>query len=88
MRLFWNPSAERDVGGYRAYRRLQGERWLRFGPDPVEQPTHVDREIAVGQRWSYRVTAIDRATPPNESDPSEPVEIEIVAEPTAVGDGG
>ncbi len=85
VRLFWDPNPERDVGGYRAYRRLDAGPWRRFGPDPVEQPTVVDRDVEIGQRWSYRVTAIDRAIPPNESDVSEVVQIEIVAEPSAVG---
>ena len=85
VRLFWRPNDERDLAGYRVYRRVDGARWTRVGPDPIEQSTFVDRDIRVGQRLAYRVSAVDRMTPPNESEFTEPVRIEIVAEPNAPG---
>jgi hypothetical protein len=89
VRLFWDPNPERDLRGYRVYRRqIEGQQegdWMPVGPDPVESPAFLDDDVRVGQRWLYRITAIDRSTPPNESLPSsEPVDIELLEEPTAV----
>ncbi len=82
VRLFWDPNAERDVLGYRVYRLADGvEGWIRIGPDPNERPLYRDEAVEPGRIVSYRVTAIDRASPPNESDPCEPVEIAVAAEP-------
>jgi hypothetical protein len=83
VRLFWDPGPERDLAGYRVYRR-QGEdgAWNRIGPDPVERPLYLDAEVSAGQRWSYHVTAIDRAEPPNESEPSSDALLDVVDEPT------
>jgi hypothetical protein len=82
VRLFWDPGAERDLAGYRVYRRegADGD-WVRIGPDPVDRPLFLDDTISAGQTISYRVTAIDRATPSNESVPSDAVEIATSAEP-------
>jgi hypothetical protein len=85
VRLFWDPSPERDLAGYRVYRRVGGAEWTAVHPDIVREPLFLDTGVAVGSTVLYRVTAIDRSEPPNESPASEPVEIQIVDEPT-VGD--
>lgn len=88
VRLFWDPNAERDLRGYRVYRqRVEGPEtgdWMAVGPDSVEGALFLDNDVRVGQRWLYRVTAIDRATPPNESLPSDHVDIEVLVEPGEV----
>ena len=85
VRLFWDPNAERDLGGYRVYRQQvepqQTGEWMPVGPDPVEGALFLDADVRVGQRWLYRVTAIDRAAPPNESLPSDQVDISVLVEP-------
>jgi hypothetical protein len=81
VRLFWNPGRESDIAGYRLYRKIQGQDWVRVGPDSIESPSFLDVEIDTGQVLSYSVTALDGARPPNESDPSATVQIEIVPEP-------
>ncbi len=81
VRLFWDPNAERDLGGYRVYRRVDAGPWIRLEPDRVEQPLLLDSEVESRKRYAYRVTAVDRIVPPNESPPSEVFEIEIVDEP-------
>jgi hypothetical protein len=88
VRLFWDPSSARDLSGYRLYRRLTqtGEAWRRIGPDPVERPLYLDVDVRVGQRLSYRVTAVDRAEPPNEGPASTEVEIELLTEPLTGSD--
>jgi hypothetical protein len=83
VRLFWDPSPEGDLAGYRVYRRVGDEEWTPVGPALVTEPLFLDPAVAVDWPLSYRVTALDRAAPPNESAPSEPVEIRIVAEPVA-----
>jgi hypothetical protein len=69
-RLLWSPNRERDLAGYRVYRRLE---------DGVEEPvatlgsqdvTWVDADVAEGTRVEYRVTAFDSAPRANESAPS------------------
>jgi hypothetical protein len=81
VRLFWNPNKERDLAGYRVYRRTGGGDWLLIGSDPVEKSDYLDEEVTVGQILSYRVTAVDKADPPNESPLSDSVELELLAEP-------
>jgi len=85
VRLFWNPNRERDLAGYRLYRKVDEGPWSRIGPDPVERPLYLDQDVLEGQRLAYRVTAIDRAEPVNESTPSMEVEVEVLAEPVAPG---
>jgi hypothetical protein len=80
VRLFWDPGTERDVSGYRVYRRVQSSSWERIGPNPVIEPLYLDAAVNPGERLSYRVTAVDRSTPPNESPPSETVELVVAGE--------
>jgi hypothetical protein len=81
IRLFWNPNRERDLAGYRVFRRVDGGEWERIGPEPVEQPLFLDADVRIDQRIDYRLTAIDRASPTNESPPSESVEVIVLQEP-------
>jgi hypothetical protein len=81
IRLFWTPSGERDLAGYRVYRRVGDDPWSRIGPDPVVEPFFLDAEPAAGTRVSYRLTAIDRAPVVNESPPSDPIDVDVVADP-------
>jgi hypothetical protein len=81
VRLFWDPNPERDVMGYRVYRSRAAGAWERVGPDPVERSSYLDEDVAIGERLVYRVSAVDRAAPPNEGPQSDPVEVEILSEP-------
>jgi predicted small lipoprotein YifL len=85
VRLFWDPNRERDLAGYRVYRKIEDGEWERIGPDVVGNALHLDDKVDVGQRLAYRVTAIDRADPPNESEPSEEKALVVLAEPAAPG---
>lgn len=86
VRLFWDPNREPDLAGYRVYRSVESGPWQRIGPDPLEQASYLDAEVELERRVRYRVTAVDRATPPNEGPPCEPRELEVRPEP--VGPGG
>jgi hypothetical protein len=86
VRLFWNPSGERDLAGYRVLRRVTGGAFERVGPDLVGKPNYLDTEIEAGQHLAYRITAVDRADPPNESEPSITVDLVVLEEPTAPGE--
>jgi hypothetical protein len=73
--LFWPANAERDLAGYFVY-RTEGEptessRWNRLGDQPITRTTFRDERTRTGQRYGYRVTAVDRYG--NESLPSVPV---------------
>jgi len=81
VRLFWRPNRDRDLAGYRVYRTVDDGPARQIGRDPLDQPTLLDEDVTLGQRVRYSVTAIDRATPPNESDRSASVTVTIQAEP-------
>jgi hypothetical protein len=85
VRLFWDPNRERDLAGYRVFRKIEDGEWERIGPAVVSNALHLDADIDVGQRLAYRITAIDRADPPNESGPSEEKTLVVLAEPVAPG---
>lgn len=83
VRLFWNPSQERDLAGYRVYRREGDRDWGRIGPDLVDRLSFLDPDVRARTTFSYRVTAVDRATPPNESAPSNVADVVVALDPTA-----
>lgn len=86
VRLFWDPNRERDLAGYRLYRWLGSGPWSRIGPDPVERPLYLDEDVLEDQHPFYRVTAVDRATPANESRPSPTAGVKVLGEPVAPGE--
>jgi len=75
IRLFWTPGPEPDIAGYLVYRS--------DGPDqpfhlltakPIAATTYADPDVRKGKRYTYVVSAVDGAQPPNESVWSEPAE--------------
>jgi len=87
VRLFWDPSPERDVTGYRVFRSLDGTAFVPIGPDPLEHPLYLDTAVRPGQRVRYRVTAIDGAVPANESEHAETPPLTLIDEPVPGEDG-
>jgi fibronectin type 3 domain-containing protein len=83
VRLLWNPGSESDLDGYRVYRDPGDGTWGPIGGAIVRQPSYVDAALAPGTLARYRVTAVDRASPPNESAPSSVVELRVAADPGA-----
>lgn len=73
VRLAWNASPEEDVAGYVVYRaEAPGAAFVRLTPTPITTTTYIDRAVERGKTYAYAVTAVDRATRPNESRRSQP----------------
>jgi len=71
IKVYWFPNDESDLGGYRIYRRQGGtEEFVLIEVVDAGATSSVDATVLPGVRYDYRVTAIDRADPPNESPPS------------------
>jgi len=71
IRVYWFPNDEADLGGYRIYRRQEGsEAFAMVEVVDAAATSFGDGTVLPGVRYDYRVTAIDRADPPNESPPS------------------
>ncbi len=72
IRLRWEPSTADDVAGYVIYRREPGRNFHRITDDPVTGAEYLDRGLASGLTYAYRLKVIDRKG--NESELSAPVE--------------
>ena len=74
--LSWEPSQDTDIAGYLVYRQPLSPEGLAQGPftritsSPITPPAYRDQPITPGQRYNYRVTAIDATG--NESQPTPP----------------
>jgi hypothetical protein len=67
--LSWQPVVDTDLAGYHVYRRAASETaFQRLTSKPVVGPAFTDTTAIRGQRYVYKVTAID--TTGNESQPS------------------
>jgi len=71
IRLFWRPNREADLRGYRIYRADGDGELHRLTEDPVQATSWTDTTAAPDIVYSYSVTAVDGAQPPNESPKSE-----------------
>jgi len=72
--LSWQPNLEPDLLGYRVYRKRADEVNYRcITPIPLTRTTFKDEGVVPGKTYFYRVTAIDQASPANESDFSEEI---------------
>ena len=73
IKLYWFPNSEPDLRGYRIYRRQEGQEFRLIGEVDAAETSFADTTAARGVRYHYAVTAVDGATPPNESARSEEV---------------
>ena len=69
--LTWDANTEPDLGGYNIYRRLAGEEEFSRLASNVINTAYKDLGLVNGISYEYRITAIDRATSSNESNPTE-----------------
>jgi fibronectin type 3 domain-containing protein len=70
VEVSWSPSTEPDLASYRVYREVPGGPRERVGEVAPPETSLRDARAAPGTRYSYTVTAVDRAG--NESKPSGP----------------
>ncbi len=78
--LSWQPNSEADLEGYQVYRTDLGparpeKTPRRLTAKPVQGPAYRDMEILAGERYEYRITAVDHSG--NESRPGDPEEDSI-----------
>jgi hypothetical protein len=72
IRVYWFPNSEPDLGGYRVYRREGTAAETAFLADvPATETSFIDSGAKRGVRYYYSVSAVDAATPVNESARSE-----------------
>jgi fibronectin type 3 domain-containing protein len=71
--LSWREVDASDLKGYRVYRaeRRQGPFEL-LTQESIRLESFTDRSVEAGEEYYYKVSAVDREEPPNES-PHSPV---------------
>jgi hypothetical protein len=89
IKLYWFPNSEPDLKGYRVYRREAQTGFQSIGEVDAAETSFADTTAVRGVRYYYEVTALDGATPPNESarsaEVSESVSADTVAAPGGMG---
>ena len=72
VKIFWDKVDAGDIGGYQVYRRAADrDDYELLGKVDAEHALFVDATAGDNMRYYYAVTAIDKATPPNESNMSQ-----------------
>ncbi len=79
VKLFWNFSTSQDWKGFNVYRGLSAEGpFQQINPQPVLLPAYDDTTTRPNQQYFYYITSIDTAQPPNESLPSNTIQVTTV----------
>jgi hypothetical protein len=74
INLIWDANTESDLAGYLVLRgEAPGDTLQPLTPEPIKETRYQDRSIRPGVSYVYAVVAVDRATPPNRSAPSNRV---------------
>jgi hypothetical protein len=75
INLIWNANTEADLAGYVVLRgEAPGDTLQPLTPESIKEARYQDRAIKPGVTYVYAVVAVDRATPPNTSAPSNRVQ--------------
>jgi hypothetical protein len=75
VQLIWDANTESDVAGYIVLRAAPPDETLQpLTPAPIRDTVFKDATVTPGARYLYAIVAVDSATPPNRSAPSERVE--------------
>ena len=72
VRLLWTPVHAADLAGYDLYRSEQGGEWKKLTEKPLGEAGFLDRGVAPGRSYRYRVLSVDQAG--NASEPSPEAE--------------
>lgn len=75
VRLVWERSPDADATGYHLDRRDPGGEFRRITAQPIAQLEHLDRGLARGLTYVYRVSAVDGAG--NEGTPGSEVTVTV-----------
>lgn len=74
--LNWNPNSEPDLLGYHLYRKRASENnYQRVTAVPISETTFRDKDIDPNQLYFYKITALDKASPANESPFSQEIQV-------------
>lgn len=75
INLIWDANTDADLGGYVVLRaEAPGDTLQPLTPQPIRETRYRDTAVKPGVRYVYAIVAVDRATPPNRSTPSNRVE--------------
>jgi hypothetical protein len=80
IELFWQEETESDISGYIVYRKGPDELIDKLNNKPLPVSRFLDRTVLPTGLYTYWVTAVDKADPPNQSPLSDTVEVEVVKE--------
>jgi fibronectin type 3 domain-containing protein len=70
--LDWLPVDTPDLAGYIVLRTDGTNDTLQpLTREPIAENTYEDKNVQPGMTYTYAVAAVDKATPPNRSQPSE-----------------
>ena len=73
--LIWDANTEPDLAGYLVLRGpAPGDTLQPLTPEPIKDTRYQDRTTKPGGIYFYAIVAVDRATPPNRSAPSNRVQ--------------
>ena len=75
VRTEWSASAANDLAGYNLYRRTGGAAQFKLVASMLQQNAYIDGGLTNGVPYVYQVTAVDNASPPNESVPAAPISL-------------
>ena len=76
VQLIWDANSEADFAGYLVLRADTPDETLRpLTPAPLRETGFRDATAAPGTRYVYVVVAVDSASPPNRSAPSDRVDV-------------
>lgn len=75
--LIWSHPNLTEVSGFNIERSIDGGDYIKLNSELLLRTSYEDNDVVVGHSYFYRVTAVDNAILANESEPSEPVKIDV-----------